>query len=63
MMKCYKCGKEVSAKAVHCEYCGSLLKVTNKLLTAIRASNTEAIIMLYKMLYNQVYNRFLQLGI
>lgn len=62
-MKCYRCGKEVSDEALHCKYCGALLRITHKLLTAIQAGSKEAIIQLYKMLYNNVYNRFLQLGI
>lgn len=62
-MKCYRCGKEISDEARHCTNCGVLLKMTNKLLTAIKAGNKEAIIQFYKMFYNNVYNRFLQLGI
>lgn len=62
-MKCYNCGKEVSTYDQHCGHCGALLKMTNKLFTAIQAGNQEAVIQLYKMVYNQVYNHFLELGI
>lgn len=62
-MKCYKCGEAVSGESNHCEHCGALLKITLKLLTTVQAGNKEAIIQLYKMLYNNVYNRFFQLGI
>ena len=57
------CGHEVTQYDHHCGQCGALLQMTHKLLKAIQEDNEEAIIQLYKMVYNDVYNHFLELGL
>lgn len=62
-MKCYQCGHDVESEAIYCRFCGALFKPTEALMEAVAHHDEKAIIMLYQMSYNQIYNELISLGL
>lgn len=62
-MYCYKCGKEIDQHSHYCPHCGAMVSADEALLKAVYKGDQKAMIKLYQILYNQIYNRYLTEGL
>jgi hypothetical protein len=58
-MYCYKFGKEIDQHSHYCPHCGAMVSANEALLKAVYKGDQKAMIKLYQILYNQIYNRYL----